>query len=193
MTKPYLITLSVGPVQDFIAAARRTRDLWFGSYVLSEVSKAAALAFKNKGATLIFPDTETNLDPNSPDNVGNKLLVLATTDNPKKILDLAKTAARNRWEELANQAKKNIPIEEVIWEEQVKDVLEFFGAWVYLEKDEDYGVPAEQGKGRKRLEQLLKKKKNTREFIANPVQGKSIAKSSLDGLRESVLTDQIKP
>ena len=57
MTKPYLITLSVGPVQDFIAAARRTRDLWFGSYVLSEVSKAAALAFKNKGATLIFPDT----------------------------------------------------------------------------------------------------------------------------------------
>ncbi len=40
----WLMALSVGPVQDFIAAARRTRDLWFGSFLLSEVSKAAALA-----------------------------------------------------------------------------------------------------------------------------------------------------
>ncbi|OQW93521.1 MAG: hypothetical protein BWK79_10695, partial [Beggiatoa sp. IS2] len=34
----YLIAVSVGPVQNFIAAARATHDLWFGSYVLSEVS-----------------------------------------------------------------------------------------------------------------------------------------------------------
>lgn len=40
----YLLALSIGPVQEFIAAARRSRDLWFGSYLLSEVSKAAALA-----------------------------------------------------------------------------------------------------------------------------------------------------
>jgi CRISPR-associated protein Cmr2 len=38
----YLLALSIGPVQNFIAAARRTRDLWFGSHVLSEISKAAA-------------------------------------------------------------------------------------------------------------------------------------------------------
>ena len=36
----YLIQVAVGPVQGFIATARRSRDLWFGSYLLSELSKA---------------------------------------------------------------------------------------------------------------------------------------------------------
>jgi CRISPR-associated protein Cmr2 len=33
--RPRLLLFSVGPVQDFIAAARSTRDLWSGSYLLS--------------------------------------------------------------------------------------------------------------------------------------------------------------
>jgi CRISPR-associated endoribonuclease Cas6 len=40
----YLLSISIGPVQDFIASARRSRDLWFGSWLLSQLSKAAALA-----------------------------------------------------------------------------------------------------------------------------------------------------
>ena len=46
----YLLSVTVGPVQDFIAAARRCRDLWFGSYLLSEVSKAAAKALQKQRA-----------------------------------------------------------------------------------------------------------------------------------------------
>ena len=38
----YLISIAIGPVQDFIASARRSRDLWFGSWLLSELSKTAA-------------------------------------------------------------------------------------------------------------------------------------------------------
>lgn len=38
----YLLSISIGPVQGFIAAARRTRDFWMGSIILSEVSKAVA-------------------------------------------------------------------------------------------------------------------------------------------------------
>ncbi|VVB63950.1 CRISPR-associated protein [uncultured archaeon] len=52
----YLYVLSIGPVQDFIAAARRTRDLWFGSHLLSEISKAAAKEITKSGGLLIFPD-----------------------------------------------------------------------------------------------------------------------------------------
>lgn len=33
--RPRLLLFSIGPVQDFIAAARSTRDLWSGSYLLS--------------------------------------------------------------------------------------------------------------------------------------------------------------
>lgn len=38
----YLMIFSIGPVQEFIATARRSRDLWYGSWMLSELSKAAA-------------------------------------------------------------------------------------------------------------------------------------------------------
>ena len=47
-----LLEIAVGPVQDFIAAARRCRDLWYGSHLLSELSKAAALALFDGNATL---------------------------------------------------------------------------------------------------------------------------------------------
>ncbi len=39
----YLFQVGLGPVQSFIASARRSRDLAFGSSLLSELSKAAAL------------------------------------------------------------------------------------------------------------------------------------------------------
>lgn len=50
-----LILISVGPVQDFIAAARRTRDLWFGSHILSELARAGARGLHESGAKLVMP------------------------------------------------------------------------------------------------------------------------------------------
>ena len=192
MTKQYLIGLAIGPVQDFIAAARRTRDLWFGSYILSEVSKAAARAFKQSGAQLIFPTNGADLQPNnSRVNVGNKIMVIVKTDKPQDVLKTAKSAAEIYWTACAEQFKGKINVDETIWEKQASDVLELFGAWVCLEKNEDYGSLSAD-KGRKRLEQLLNARKNTREFQANPVSGDKIAKSSLDGLRESVLNGNLK-
>jgi hypothetical protein len=43
MSTQSLLLITIGPVQEFIAAARRSRDLWFGSWLLSELSKAAAI------------------------------------------------------------------------------------------------------------------------------------------------------
>lgn len=55
MTASHLLLVSLGPVQDFIAQARRMRDLWFGSHLLSELSRAVAKALALQGAELIFP------------------------------------------------------------------------------------------------------------------------------------------
>jgi len=33
----HILLFSIGPIQDFIASARRSRDLWFGSWMLSEL------------------------------------------------------------------------------------------------------------------------------------------------------------
>src|SRR5438477_9664995 len=76
----YLFLISVGPVQGFIASARRTRDLWFGSWLLSELSKAAAQEIVNgsTGNSLIFPapHDKKQLQPGSPLNVANKIVAL---------------------------------------------------------------------------------------------------------------------
>ncbi|MBI5136858.1 MAG: type III-B CRISPR-associated protein Cas10/Cmr2 [Nitrospirae bacterium] len=190
----YLIALSVGPVQGFIAAARRTRDLWFGSYVLSEVSKAAAQVWNNQsGAQLVFPapSNADDLNPDSVLNVGNRILAIVSTDDPRAMLELAKEGARTQWNELARRARGEIAAESIdnaTWEFQVNDVLEFQGAWVKLE-DRQSGY----GRAYKHLDRLLAARKNTRTFEpgapafdATPGFGKR--KSSLDGARESVFT-----
>ena len=55
---PALLKFQLGPVQDFIAAARSTRDLWSGSYLLSWLMATglARLAAEVGPDTVIFPN-----------------------------------------------------------------------------------------------------------------------------------------
>jgi CRISPR-associated protein Cmr2 len=51
-----LLKFQIGPVQDFIAQARSTRDLWSGSYLLSWLVAAGIRELQRQGAELIFPN-----------------------------------------------------------------------------------------------------------------------------------------
>ena len=44
----YLFLYTIGPVQSFIAQARKTQDLWCGSTLLSELSRETALHAQKK-------------------------------------------------------------------------------------------------------------------------------------------------
>jgi len=46
---------TLGPVQGFVAQARRTRDFWAGSFLLSWVSSVAMQAVIKQGGKIIFP------------------------------------------------------------------------------------------------------------------------------------------
>jgi len=181
----HLLALTVGPVQDFIAAARRTRDLWFGSYLLSEISKAAAKAVGDRVGVnrLIFPAPGGNadLEPGSPLNVANVVLAELGDADPAAVAREAKEAAKRRWRDFANPVFERYQevIQSDIWNDQVDDVIEFYAAWhPYSEttyKDD-----------RAALMRLLAARKLCRDFA--PAQGRAgVPKSSLDGLRESVL------
>ena len=182
----YLYVLSIGPVQDFIAAARRTRDLWFGSYLLSEISKAAAKKIDSSGGKLIFPGLKTGdhrLNPKTDYSVANIILAELPEDIKLRPSDLnkeAQAAAKAEWEKYADGAKniaKSI-IRDGIWKEQVDDVIEFYSAWVPRQSD--------YSSDRKKLMRLLAGRKSIRDFKqARGLPG--VPKSSLDGARESVL------
>lgn len=205
----YLIGIHVGPIQGFIAAARRTRDLWFGSHILSEVSKAIGrhlhkLGEPKKSSELILPALPENMDPGQvlvPDSdlmVSNRIVALVTTDRPADVVEDCKTVAQDRWKQIAKHARERAdshafkdrsgnktinPIrDDETWGRQVKDVLELFGAWVRLDNPDDFRPYWN------RLQFLLDARRATRNFEADGSKP-GWDKSSLDGARETVLRD----
>ena len=57
-----LLKLQIGPVQDFIAQARSTRDLWSGSYLLSWLMAHAIKTVKpnigqRQSSSPLFPNS----------------------------------------------------------------------------------------------------------------------------------------
>jgi CRISPR-associated protein Cmr2 len=191
----YLYVLSIGPIQDFIVAARRTRDLWFGSHLLSEISKAAAREIAGSGE-LIFPALKAgdeDLEPNPKPgafNVANIILAkLIEGKNPVEMNDQAKEAAFNEWmcyaEGAKNLADHLAPgfVREEMWKEQVCDVIEFYSAWVPFSDLH----PESYGKDRERLMRLLDGRKAIRNFDQPKRRDLGFPKSSLDGARDSIL------
>lgn len=185
----YLVAISIGPVQEFIAAARRCRDLWYGSRLLSEISKAAALKLKQQhGATLIFPAPEhdEDLEENSDFTVVNKLLASVDSTDIGGLLEDVRRAARSRLKGLADLSKTNLrgtTLDEGLYQRQLSGFVEFYSAWAPL--TDDYRVC------RNRVEELLAARKHLRDFRAyQGEEGKR--KSSLDGGRESVIERRSK-
>lgn len=186
---PYLVSIAIGPVQEFIASARRSRDLWFGSWLLSELSKAAAKQI-GKG-NLIFPSvsSEADLEPNSEFNVINKLLAQIETDDPIQFARQIEDAVKDRLRAIRKQAWERLNgnkyFEKTNAELQVDDLIEFFWAAVPYHPDN----PGNYKSARDRVEALLAARKTTRNFSAASWGQTGVPKSSLDGLRESVIRE----
>lgn len=52
---------TLGPVQDFVSQARRTRDFWAGSFLLSWLSAVAMQSVKNQCTTAeLLPEADTH-------------------------------------------------------------------------------------------------------------------------------------
>lgn len=55
MNDQRLLHFSIGPVQDFVAQARRTRDLLAGSFLLSYLSGCAMAYITEHKGKIVFP------------------------------------------------------------------------------------------------------------------------------------------
>lgn len=196
----HLLQINLGPVQGFIATARRSRDLWFGSYILSELSKSVAHSLHKSGAKLIFPfvkDLETQLAADSDFLVTNIVFAeLEATDLSavRTVVDVAQQAAKDRWQSLCDQAEKQIEkaqgagqgtaenlYDQRIWHAQLGDVVEIYSGIL--------PVGAEgYASANNRLREMLANRKNTRSFTPY-IDDFRRPKSSLDGAQSSVLSD----
>lgn len=194
----YLMNINIGPVQSFIEAARRTRDLWYGSWLISELSKYAAKTILEQPNNLLISPAITQVEQLTPDYMAvNRLL--AVTENPtllgQKIREQLEIFLLEQWTQVCSRigligsSQAELPVESLkAWidldanpEGQIRDLVECI--WVAVPFD-----PNRYKECRDAAERMLAARKNTRNF--EPVQwGRRKPKSSLDGLRESVIPE----
>ncbi len=190
----FLVTIALGPVQSLIGAARRTRDLWCGSWLLSEAARAAARALhEHQPGCLIFPcpqNPDEELRPqDSPHDAANIANVLraevkaADADEVRTLCDLAKSCAAARILDIGAEAKTVLGVElrDDVWAAQADDIIETFAAWVEIVSD-DYAAAS------RKLGATLAARKATRDFGPSRLaSNEGLPKSSLDGAMETVL------
>lgn len=179
----HLMIFSIGPVQDFIATARRSRDLWYGSWMLSELARVAAKEIASRPDNeLIFP-AETDIV-----SIPNKIVAIITVNDPKSLAKEVEDIVRDYLKkELAEKTLTSIPLTEKNKElanRQIDDLLELY--WVSVPyNNRTYDVVREEA------EALFVARKVTRDF--NQMLGANVPKSSLDGSRESVIDENDYP
>ncbi|MFC5703836.1 type III-B CRISPR-associated protein Cas10/Cmr2 [Cohnella faecalis] len=185
-----LIVISIGPVQDFIAQARKTRDLWFGSHLLSELSRAAAEQFQKEGELImpVLPAKELSDERTEKLPIANKIIGVVRREKPEDFVNEVHDAVQEKWKTYTQQAQKHLEAEGAInpemWKRQVRDFVEFHAAWSGLSDGRSYRETLE------RTNQLLAARKTLRDFRQNePARMYGDKKSSLNPGRESVLLE----
>jgi CRISPR-associated protein Cmr2 len=194
----YLVTITLGPVQNLIEAARRTRDLWCGSWLLSEAARAAALTLHQAHpGSLIFPcptspdvELQPQKEPGDSANIANILraqVELPDSHAAARLCRSAQDAATLRLRDLGEQvrAKLRVKLREEVWQAQIGELLESFAAWTEIpEGDSSYAQASQQ------LGATLAARKATRDFPPAPLlHATGLPKSSLDGGLETVLPE----
>ncbi len=177
---------AIGPVQDFIATARRSRDLWYGSWMLSELSRSVARQIEAiYPNSLIFPNPDV-LKSDENLNVPNKVVAIVS-GNPRELGNQLEETVYARikalWQNARSQTSGDIDAE--LAEAQVLALPEVY--WVSVPLPDETQYP----EARDRAEALLAARKVTRDFTQ--VLGRDVPKSSLDGARESVIPQEAYP
>lgn len=98
MTK-YLFLFTVGPVQSFIAQARKTQDLYAGSRILGELIFAASEVAKQHQIEFIFPK-EIEKEGSIPNRFLGKISGKSETEM-QGIGGKIEQAARDKFKQLA--------------------------------------------------------------------------------------------
>lgn len=165
LPKPAFLLFAIGPVQEFIATARKTQDLWAGSYLLSYLSWSAmkVVAEEFGPDSLIFPDLcgqpfadlwlidkglkvdKPKGDQLSSPTLPNRFLAIVPAASVRDIAEKTKQQVKEEFQVVCRtvkekmEAKLNIKPEEWnnIWERQTEDFIETYWAATPFEDVKD--------------------------------------------------------
>lgn len=178
--KQYMLMFSLGPVQSFILQARKTRDLWIGSFLLSKLMEAA---MEGIDGTFVFPGERT-IKKDIPDLPNKYVALFESVEDAEKAACRSEMQIAARWyaicEEVRGRLLEGYYTAEVqaIWERQITMHQLFELYWV---------VVPDPGKGYgnwvRDTTLLLDARKRLRDFLPQEEPGE---KSTISGEREAL-------
>lgn len=188
-TNKHYFHFTLGPVQGFVSQARRTRDFWAGSFILSWLSAVAIQSVRHQEGkdSIKFPQPDENYMQWLTDNAGknqekrptqgsipNRFKGLVAEVDPDKFNpDAVTIAVQSAWKALADKVRENdlghlssSSDTAVIWDRQIENFWDM--SWVITPDEKDTAV--------------LDKRKNWRSYTLTSEPG--VKCSMMDGWQE---------
>ncbi len=188
-----MLMFTIGPVQSFIEAARKTEDMWMGSYILSYLIATAMDNIQGDGLEIIYPaigsespfDFWREQDPTTP-SFPNLFLAIGdgievSQDDLVERAEEAEKSVNTEFDSIAKRVLdktfsvwRNTYVEE-LYNRQIPNFFDIYWAITEEETDQKYGDWYAHTAGN------LAAAKNCRTFMQTQEVGR---KCSLDGTRE---------
>lgn len=142
----YRFHFTIGPVQGFVSQARRTRDFWAGSFLLSYMTAHAMKAVEDQGGKIVMPDVKGDamlerVCKGSGDGPTIGSLPNCFEAEVQEGFDGSKVAdaVRTEWERIADvvwdlDRLQGADANKTLWDSQIKTFWEI--AWVIAEPKE---------------------------------------------------------
>ncbi len=137
-----MLLFSLGPVQSFIAQARKTRDLWLGSYLLALLMEASMEHIEP--AALIFPAIP-NIEGNIADLPNKYIALFPNKEEAQAAAERSEKQLKERWLHICQDvwnmvlAEHGTIVTRQIWDRQTNAENFFEIFWVIVEGNEqDY-------------------------------------------------------
>lgn len=132
-----IVAFHIGPVQGFIATARRTQDLWIGSWLLSYLAREAIGQFQREvpGAILLAPSAPPGDVGPIADTPNHFVVSLPGVDGTSVATSVEK-AVRERFAQIGKNVRDfflsyaSTSVDNDLWDRQINSALEVF--WIAL-------------------------------------------------------------
>jgi len=186
----FMLMFSLGPVQTFILQARKTRDLWIGSFLLSKLMEAAMERIDDNA--FVFPGTkaeERRIKADIPDLPNKYVALFASAENAEKAAHQSEEQIEKKWKDICDDVRGRLLANyytaevQTIWERQTgvrqseTSVHQFFEIYWVVVPDPGQGY----GSWLEETTLALDARKRLHDFLPQDEPGE---KSTISGERE---------
>src|SRR6266566_3556470 len=127
--KQYMLIFSLGSVQTFIEQARKTRDLWLGSFLIAKLMEAAMLEveeeFKrtNLNVTFMFP-ADRKVNQRYATLPHKYVAIFDSVADAQAAVEQSKQGMRKRWNTLRQDVRNGVIPKDYKNDETLKSIWE---------------------------------------------------------------------